>query len=77
MDLSRWNRENYSTPFWTRFMLAVGAKAVRCEYCRNNFWSFRPIRERYSPEKRAARSQVIAPALPRKESESVPAGASH
>lgn len=79
MDLSRWNRDHYDPPFWTKVMLALGARAVRCEYCRNNFWSFRPIKERYSREKRAARSQVIVPAQPspaRHEHESFPVGAS-
>lgn len=59
MDLSRWTREFYNAPFLTRFMLGFGAKPVRCEYCRNNFWSFRMVRERFSKEKRAARSQVV------------------
>jgi hypothetical protein len=61
MDLSRWTREFYNAPFLTRFMLGLGAKPVRCEYCRNNFWSFRMVRERFSREKRAARSQVVIP----------------
>lgn len=61
MDLSRWTREFYNAPFLTRFMLGCGAKPVRCEYCRNNFWSFRFVREKFSKEKRAARSQVIIP----------------
>jgi len=42
-------------------MLAIGAKPVRCEYCRNNFWSFRLVREKFSKELRAARSQVVIP----------------
>lgn len=58
MDLGRWSRDYYSPPFWTRLMLNLGAKATRCEYCRNNFWSFRMVRERFSREKRAARSPV-------------------
>lgn len=61
MDLSRWTREFYNAPFLTRFMLGFGAKPVRCEYCRNNFWSFRWVREKFSKEKRAARSQVVVP----------------
>ena len=61
MDLSRWSREFYSPPFLTRFMLGCGAKPVRCEYCRNNFWSFRLVREKFSKEKRFARSQVVIP----------------
>lgn len=61
MDLSRWTREFYSPPFLTRFMLGLGAKPVRCEYCRNNFWAFRFVREKFSKEKRFARSQVVIP----------------
>jgi predicted nucleic acid-binding Zn ribbon protein len=61
MDLSRWTREFYSPGFVTRFMLGLGAKPVRCEYCRNNFWSFRAVREKFSKEKRFARSQVVIP----------------
>ena len=34
---------------------------MRCEYCRNNFWSFRFIQEKFSKEKRFARSQVVIP----------------
>ena len=61
MDLSRWSREYYSPTLLTRAMLALGAKPVRCEYCRNNFWSFRFIQEKFSKEKRFARSQVVIP----------------
>lgn len=61
MDLSRWTREFYSPGWVTRMMLAVGAKPVRCEYCRHNFWSFRFIRERFSKAKRFARSQIVTP----------------
>jgi endogenous inhibitor of DNA gyrase (YacG/DUF329 family) len=59
MDLSRWTREYYSPGLVTRVMLALGAKAVRCEYCRHNFWSFRLVREKFSKAKRFARSQVV------------------
>ena len=63
MDLSRWSREFYNASLITRCMLNLGAKPVRCEYCRNNFWSFRMVRERFSKEKRAARSQVVIPVV--------------
>lgn len=62
MDLSRWSRDYYSPPWLTRFMLGCGAKPIRCEYCRNNFWSFRAVLEKFSKEKRFARSQVVFPA---------------
>ncbi|HEU0120409.1 MAG TPA: hypothetical protein VFQ91_07790 [Bryobacteraceae bacterium] len=71
MDLGRWSRDYYSPPFATRFMLNVGARPIRCEYCRNNFWSFRMVREKFSREKRAARSQVINPAAGPFEGEAV------
>jgi len=61
MDLSRWSRDYYNPPTFTRWMLGIGATPVRCEYCRNNFWSFRFIREKFSKEKRAARSEVVVP----------------
>lgn len=61
MDLSRWNPEQYNSGFWARLLLAFGAKPVRCEYCRNNFCSFRAVRERFSKERRAKRSQVVIP----------------
>ena len=61
MDLSRWTREFYNASFLTRFMLGIGAKPVRCEYCRTNFWSFRLVREKSTKEKRAARSQIVVP----------------
>lgn len=64
MDLSRWTRDYYNPPFLTRLMLALGADPIRCEYCRNNFWSYRKVREKFSREKRAARSTVIIPVEP-------------
>jgi hypothetical protein len=59
MDLSRWTREFYNPTTTTRFMLALSAKPVRCEYCRLNFWSFRLIREKFSKAKRFARSPIV------------------
>lgn len=61
MDLSRWSREYYSPPLLTRLMLRLGAKPIRCAYCRVNFWSFRVVKERFDKHKRAARSQVVIP----------------
>ena len=61
MDLSRWSRDYYNPGLVTRMMLALGAKPVRCEYCRNNFWSFRMVREKFSKAKRSARSQIVIP----------------
>jgi len=61
MDLSRWSRDYYNPPTLTRWMLALGADPIRCEYCRHNFWSFRWVREKFCRQKRAARSQVVIP----------------
>ncbi len=61
MDLSRWSRDYYNPPKLTRWMLGIGATPVRCEYCRNNFWSFRFILEKFSKEKRSSRSEVVVP----------------
>ena len=58
MDLSRWSPNRYSSPLKTRVALSFGAKAVRCEYCRNNFASFRPVKEEFSSRKRSDRSLV-------------------
>ena len=56
MDLSRWSPSRYMAPLKTRVALTFGARAVRCEYCRNNFASFRPVREEFSRSKRNDRS---------------------
>jgi hypothetical protein len=47
MDLSTWSEEDYRISLTTRFRLALGARRLRCEYCRVNFASFRPRKERY------------------------------
>jgi endogenous inhibitor of DNA gyrase (YacG/DUF329 family) len=63
MDLSKWNTEHYNPPFWTRVMVACGAKAVRCEYCRHNFWSFRRVKMSFNILKRFERSPIVIPAF--------------
>lgn len=47
MDLSAWSEEHYSARFGTRFIIRLGAKRLRCEYCRCNFAGFRPVRQKY------------------------------
>jgi hypothetical protein len=47
-ELTSWNRQHYHPPRWTRFLLRVGAAAMRCEACRCNFASFKPRKGRYS-----------------------------
>ena len=65
LDLSKWNTSHYRPPFTTSLAVACGAKPVRCEYCRHNFWSFRPIKMRFDASLRAERSPVVIPAQPR------------
>lgn len=60
MDLNKWSMDHYNPPRTTLLALAFGAKPLRCEYCRNNFWSFRMIKERYVLRKRADRSLLIS-----------------
>lgn len=47
-DLSTWSEHYYRPPFWTRFLLRIGATPWRCAACRCNFASFRPCKERHS-----------------------------
>lgn len=47
MDLGKWSEEHYIPKFRTVFLLRIGAKRLRCEYCRFNFAGFRPVKERY------------------------------
>jgi hypothetical protein len=39
--------EDCSNTRWKRFLLGLGAHALRCEYCRFNFVSFRKRKERF------------------------------
>ncbi len=59
MDLSKWNTDHYNPPLGTRIAVACGAKAVRCEYCRHNFWSFRRVKVAFSLQKRYGRSPIV------------------
>lgn len=59
MDLSKWNTDHYNPPLGTRIAVACGAKAVRCEYCRHNFWSFRRVKVVFSLLKRYERSPIV------------------
>ncbi len=51
-DLASWSPERYPTGALRKLLLALGAHAWRCEYCRHNFLSFRPRRETYSGAKK-------------------------
>jgi hypothetical protein len=58
MELSTWLRQYYDPPASVRFKLRLGATPYRCEYCRCNFASFRPCKERFSWRKRRE-AQVV------------------
>ena len=61
MDLTKWSTTRYRPDSFTTFKLTLGAKPVRCEYCRCNFASWKAIKERFSYAKRAERSQILIP----------------
>ena len=61
MDLSRWSTTRYNASTGTNLRIAMGAKPVRCEYCRCNFASWKAVKERFSYTKRAERSQILIP----------------
>lgn len=58
MDLSTWTEEHYLPKFVTLTRLRLGAKRLRCEYCRFNFAGFRPVKQRYK-RKRSGRSAPV------------------
>jgi len=65
LDLSKWNTTHYNPPFTTSLAVACGAKCVRCEYCRHNFWSFRRVKVQFNASLRAERSPIVIPTTPR------------
>lgn len=46
--LSSWSESHYIARFWTTVLLRLGAKRLRCEFCRCNFAGFRPVKVVYS-----------------------------
>ncbi len=52
MELSTWSEQFYLAPLGTRLYLRLGATPYRCEFCRCNFASFRPCKERFSWRRR-------------------------
>ena len=48
MELSTWSEQFYIPPLGTRLYLRLGATPYRCDFCRCNFASFRPCKERFS-----------------------------
>ena len=61
MDLSTWNEVHYLPKFRTLILLRIGAKRLRCEYCRFNFAGFRPVKEKYVFRKRNQPSPTMEP----------------
>jgi len=51
-ELSSWSEDHYIPKWFTTVMLNVGAKRLRCEYCRFNFAGFRPVRQVYQFRRR-------------------------
>lgn len=47
-DLSTWSLKYCHVPAHVSFLLWLGAKPYRCEYCRRNFVSFRKQYERFT-----------------------------
>jgi DNA-directed RNA polymerase subunit RPC12/RpoP len=48
MDLNFWTDEQYWPSSFMKLRIAWGAHRYRCEYCRHNFVSFRPLKEKFS-----------------------------
>ena len=54
MDLSRRGEKDFgAAPTYMALAMKLGAYAYRCEYCRYNFLSLRPRRERFSFHRRS------------------------
>lgn len=48
MDLNSWSPAVHTPRAWVDFKVKLGAKRLRCEYCRLNFASFRSVKEPFS-----------------------------
>jgi len=48
LELVNWEETYYHVPPMWKFLLAIGAKKVRCNPCRHNFTSFRKVRGKKS-----------------------------
>ncbi len=48
MDLNLWREEHYQARGWMAFLLRLGGKRMRCEYCRLNFVSLRNRKEHFT-----------------------------
>ena len=61
MDLAKWSEHYYNAPLSQRLKMTFGGQRRRCVYCRHNFVSWRPLRERYNAQNRVNRSVVRVP----------------
>ncbi len=59
IDLNRWQESEYPATTFMSLRAALGARRYRCEYCRNNFVSFRPRRERFSFQRWKNRKKTV------------------
>ncbi len=48
MDLNLWQAHHYTARGWMAFLLNLGGKRMRCEYCRLNFVSLRNRKEHFT-----------------------------
>lgn len=46
-ELTTWSEDHYLPRFYTLMKMRLGAKRLRCEFCRFNFAGFRPVKNRY------------------------------
>lgn len=51
LDLTVWTTRYYRVSAWWLFLIKIGAKQHRCEYCRHNFISFRPAKLKFTRRK--------------------------
>ena len=54
MDLSTWDPEHYRCPTSWLLLMRLGARCVRCEYCRHNFLSYRPTKHKFIRKQKTA-----------------------
>ena len=54
LELSMWQPQYYHAPPIWKFLMNIGAKPRRCDYCRRNFVSFRTCKIKYQRRKNKA-----------------------
>lgn len=66
-ELTKWTKQYYNPPRWTRFLLRIGASPRRCPACRCNFATFKPARGSFE-----WRHQARGEAVPRTQNPGTP-----